>query len=81
MRTNYLSPLTTITAFLPHLTSLGPDNPAAIVLVTSGLAVVPMPRCPNYCASKAALHSLAWSLRAQLSAPDSPSTHRTLYLS
>lgn len=34
-----------------------------------------MPRCPNYSASKAAIHSLAWSLRCQLSGPDSPATH------
>lgn len=27
---------------------------------------MPLPRCANYCATKAALHSLAWSLRAQL---------------
>ncbi|KAJ0303160.1 hypothetical protein COL5a_005862 [Colletotrichum fioriniae] len=45
---------------------------ASIVLVSSGLALVPIPRCPNYCATKSALHSLAWSLRAQLqSSPSS----------
>lgn len=27
---------------------------------------MPLPRCANYCATKSALHSLAWSLRAQL---------------
>lgn len=32
---------------------------------------MPLPRCANYCATKAALHSLAWSLRAQL-APAHP---------
>lgn len=67
LTTNYTSPLLTITAFLPHLTALSP-SPASIILVTSGLAIVPLPRCANYCATKAALHSLAWSLRAQLSA-------------
>ncbi|GAB1315239.1 Short-chain dehydrogenase/oxidoreductase [Madurella fahalii] len=72
--TNYLSPLHTLSHFLPHLIALGP-KPAAIILVTSGLAVHPMPRCANYSASKAALHSLAWSLRCQLSGPDSPATH------
>ncbi|GJC98861.1 short-chain dehydrogenase [Colletotrichum higginsianum] len=34
----------------------------------------PHPRCPNYCATKSALHSLAWSLRAQLAA-HGPSAH------
>ena len=45
------------------------------MLVSSGLSVLPFPRCANYCATKAALHSLAWSLRAQLAGPDSPATH------
>lgn len=61
---NYLSPVHAATLFLPHLTALGRD--AAVVFVTSGLALVPISRCPNYCASKAALHSLVWTLRSQL---------------
>jgi len=55
-----------LTLFLPHLISLAPSRPASIVLVSSGLALVPIPRCGNYCATKAALHSLAWTLRTQL---------------
>ncbi|KAK1638662.1 hypothetical protein BDP81DRAFT_447639 [Colletotrichum phormii] len=62
---NYLSPLVTTTHILPHFESPSP-SPTAVILVTSGLAIVPIPRCANYCASKAALRSLAWSLRAQL---------------
>jgi len=69
MTTNYLSPLHTLTLFLPHLISLAP-NPAAVVLVSSGLSITPLPRCPNYSATKAALHSLAWSLRCQLQGGD-----------
>lgn len=68
LHTNYLSPLATVTAFLPHLTSV--PGPASIYLVSSGLSLVPLPRCPNYCASKAALHSLAWTLRDQLSSKE-----------
>jgi short-subunit dehydrogenase involved in D-alanine esterification of teichoic acids len=65
LQTNYLSPLASVAAFLPHLTAL--SAPASIYLVTSGLSIVPISRCPNYCASKAALHSFAWTLRDQLS--------------
>ncbi|KAI1662222.1 NAD(P)-binding protein [Daldinia decipiens] len=64
--TNYTSYLYLITYLLPHLQSRVP-NPAALIAVTSGLALVPLPRCGNYCATKAALHSLLWSIRAQLS--------------
>ncbi|KAK1756764.1 putative oxidoreductase DltE [Echria macrotheca] len=74
LQTNYLSPVHMITHFLPHLVSIAP-RPAAIVLVSSGLAVIPFPRCAGYCASKAALHSLAWTLRAQLASPFSEGTH------
>ncbi|KAK4235913.1 short chain dehydrogenase [Achaetomium macrosporum] len=68
--TNYLGPVHMITHFLPHLMSVAKSGrvPAAVVLVSSSLALAPLPRCPNYCASKAALHSLAWTLRAQLTA-------------
>ncbi len=55
-----------LSLFLPHLIARGPA-PASIVLVSSGLAIVHIPRCANYCATKAALHSLAWTLRSQLS--------------
>ncbi|KAI0009456.1 short chain dehydrogenase [Xylariaceae sp. FL0662B] len=63
--TNYTSYVTMITHFLPHLQGRQPQ-PAALVAVSSGLGLVPMPRCSNYCATKAAIHSLMWSIRAQL---------------
>ena len=72
--TNYTAYVSLLTHFLPHLQARGPRNPAAIIAVTSGLAVVPLPRCGNYCATKAALHSLLWSVRAQLAA-DPTSRH------
>ncbi|KAK1589872.1 short chain dehydrogenase [Colletotrichum navitas] len=74
LTTNYLAPVHMITLFLPHLQSLRSSTTASIILVSSGLALVPIPRCPNYCATKSALHSLAWSLRAQL-AGHGPSSH------
>lgn len=74
LTTNYTSYIYLLTHLLPHLQSLTPRRPASIIAVSSGLAVVPLPRCANYCASKAALHSLMWSLRAQL-ANDEGSRH------
>jgi len=49
--------------FLPHLKK---KSAAAIIQITSGLAFVPLPISPIYCATKAALHSFCLSLRVQL---------------
>lgn len=37
-----------------------------MIYATSGLALVPISRCPNYCASKAALHHMILVMREQL---------------
>ncbi|KAK0108396.1 hypothetical protein ONS95_003204 [Cadophora gregata] len=68
LTTNYLSPLHFTTAFLPHLQSLSKSSkkPTSLIFTTSGLALVPILRCPNYCASKAAMHHLILCLREQL---------------
>ena len=50
-------------AFLPLLKR---NKNAATVTVSSGLAFVPLPISPVYCASKAGLHSYTQSLREQL---------------
>lgn len=50
-------------AFLPLLKK---NKNAATVSVSSGLAFVPLPISPVYCATKAAVHSYTLSLRAQL---------------
>lgn len=42
------------------------DKPFFLAFVTSGLAFIPAPIFPVYCATKAALHSFIVSLRAQL---------------
>ncbi|KAL8936462.1 MAG: hypothetical protein Q9216_004913 [Gyalolechia sp. 2 TL-2023] len=62
--TNYLSYLALTKAFLPFLRSKQEES--ALMFTTSGLALVPLMRCPNYCASKAALHQWILVLRKQL---------------
>ncbi|KAI0830657.1 NAD-P-binding protein [Trametes gibbosa] len=65
---NYVSIVKLIIMFLPQLLKLSGDGrPSFIVPITSGLGIVPYPSVPDYSATKAALHSLALSLRAQLS--------------
>ena len=57
------SPIWMVQQFLPHLQQQ--KNPL-IVNVSSGLAFVPFPAAPIYCAAKAALHAYTVCLRAQL---------------
>ncbi len=60
---NLRGPLLMTQQFLPHLKT----RPGALIVnVTSGLAFVPLPLSPVYCAAKAALHSYTLSLRVQL---------------
>lgn len=63
-RTNYLSYMHLTTAFIPFLQKQ--DNETSLIYTTSGLALMPLPRCPNYCASKAALHHMILVIREQL---------------
>ncbi|EPE02666.1 short-chain dehydrogenase [Ophiostoma piceae UAMH 11346] len=63
--TNYTSPVHTTALLLPHLLAMAP-KPVSLVYVTSGLALIPIQRCPNYCATKAALHSFLFTLRSQM---------------
>lgn len=60
---NLLGPLRLIKLMLPRLLS---KEAAAIINVSSGLAIVPKQSAPVYCASKAALRSFTRSLRWQL---------------
>jgi len=64
MNLNYVAIFSLITLFLPHLLKL--DRPAFLVPVSSTLAMVSAGKVPNYCASKAALHSLSISLKNSL---------------
>ncbi|WP_241722466.1 SDR family oxidoreductase [Raoultella sp. HC6] len=63
IRTNLIGPLQLIGQLLPHLKQQGS---ATIINVTSGLAFIPLPLKPIYCATKAAMHSYTQSLRVQL---------------
>lgn len=61
--TNLLGPIRLTAALLPHLRK---QPQAAVMMVSSGLAFVPLAMTPTYCATKAAIHSYAQSLRHQL---------------
>ena len=62
--TNYTSFLALTKAFLPFL--MAKKTETSLIYTTSGLALVPISRCSNYCASKAALHHWILCLRKQL---------------
>lgn len=65
--TNYVAPVALTKAFLPFLLARAKDGKACgLLFTTSALALVPLPRVPNYCATKAAMHSLILTLREQL---------------
>ena len=61
--TNLSGSVRMVQQFLPHLRT---KPEALIVNVSSGLAFIPMPASPIYCATKAAIHSYTQSLRVQL---------------
>ncbi|KAI7372657.1 short-chain dehydrogenase/ reductase-like protein, partial [Hortaea werneckii] len=70
MLTNYTSYMHLTKAFLPYLQKQAP-KPTSLVFTTSGLALVPIIYCPNYCASKAALHHMILAMRQQMKQIDS----------
>lgn len=60
---NFLAPVWLTTRLLPRLRE---QPEAAVVNISSGLALAPKTNSAIYCASKAALHSFSQSLRYQL---------------
>jgi len=63
VQVNLLAPLRLTALLLPVLKA---NDNAAIVHVSSGLALAPKRQAPVYCATKAALHSFSQALRYQL---------------
>lgn len=61
--TNLLGTIRVLAELVPFLAA---QTAAVIMNVSSGLAFVPLPMTPTYCASKAAIHSYTESLRVQL---------------
>ncbi|TCD69987.1 hypothetical protein EIP91_005576 [Steccherinum ochraceum] len=67
LTTNYTSIVSLIVLLLPHLLKLSKEGrPSFIVPITSNLGLFPRGLVPNYCATKAAMHSFALSLDNQL---------------
>jgi short-subunit dehydrogenase involved in D-alanine esterification of teichoic acids len=64
LTTNYTSYIHLVKYFLPFLQKQ--SSPTSLIFTTSGLALVPNIHCPNYCATKAAMHHLILAMRAQL---------------
>jgi uncharacterized oxidoreductase len=60
---NLMGPIWMVKQFLDHLKT---KKTAAILNISSGLAFVPLPISPVYCATKAGIHSFTQSLRIQL---------------
>ncbi|WP_227871988.1 SDR family oxidoreductase [Paenibacillus albus] len=63
IESNLSGPIWMVKQFLEHLKA---QESAAIMNVSSGLAFVPLPIAPVYCAAKAGIHSYTQSLRVQL---------------
>ncbi|KAH9224333.1 hypothetical protein DL95DRAFT_485304 [Leptodontidium sp. 2 PMI_412] len=63
--TNITAPMIVCKSLVPFF--LKQEKPCSFILVGGGLAHIPLPLFPVYCPTKAALHSLSVSLRAQLS--------------
>ncbi|KAI5122347.1 hypothetical protein M0805_004105 [Coniferiporia weirii] len=67
VNTNYIAIFSLIKFFLPHFLKLNAEGrPTFIVPISSLLAILPLGPCTDYCATKAALHSLSIALHNSL---------------
>lgn len=62
--TNVTAPMILAQTVVPHL--LAQKRPTSFILVSSGLAFIPLAIFPVYCPTKAAMHYFAVTLRTQL---------------
>lgn len=63
IETNIVAPIRMTNALIDHLSA---QAGAAIIMVSSGLAFVPLPAAPTYSATKAAVHSYTAAIRPLL---------------
>lgn len=63
---NYLAYVHITTLLLPHLQAKSKQSPVSLIFTSSGLGLIPLVRCSNYSATKAALHHWIMCLREQL---------------
>ena len=61
---NMIGSITLAHLFTPHLLALG--RPTSFILVSSGLAYIPLPLYASYNATKAGIHAFALGMRGQL---------------
>ena len=62
--TNLIAPIYLTQLIIPYLLAL--KKPTSVVLVSSGLAFIPLPTCPAYNATKSAIHQFCVTVRTQL---------------
>ncbi|KAF4636409.1 hypothetical protein G7Y89_g1677 [Cudoniella acicularis] len=62
--TNLTATISIAHTMIPHFISL--KKPTTLITVSSGLAFIPVPYFPVYCATKAGIHSFSVTLRTQL---------------
>ena len=77
--TNVTAQMLLTRIFVPHLASIAAKgHPATFFLTGSGLGIVPVGFMPVYCSTKAAIHSLALTIRQQINKADDQNIKRNI---